>query len=164
MRFKLLQVESNFFISQEDTSSNDYIGFSAVALPLPECLDISNADVIIQSSDFANFRVHKAILASSSQFFRDMFSLPQPSDNETVDGLPFVHLSEDADLVRSLITVLYPIPPEISTSYERVLALLAAAQKYDMSAVQSSIRAEVVRRELPAPAHREKPTSIILLI
>ena len=151
MRFKLLQVESNFFISQEDMSFKDNIGFSAVALPLPECLDISNADVIIQSSDFANFRVHKAILASSSQFFRDMFSLPQPSDNETVHGLPFVRLSEDGELVRSLITVLYPIPSEIPASYERVLALLAAAQKYDMSTVQSSIRAEVVRRELPAP-------------
>ena len=69
-----------------------------------------------------------------------------------VDGLPFVRLPEDAELVRALITVLYPIPPEIPTSYERVLALLAAAQKYEMSAVQSSIRAEVVRRELSAPA------------
>jgi hypothetical protein len=63
-----------------------------------------------------------------------------------------VGLSEDAELVRALITVLYPIPSEIPTSYERVLALLAAAQKYEMSAVQSSIRAEVVRRELSAPA------------
>jgi hypothetical protein len=69
-----------------------------------------------------------------------------------VDGLPFVRLPEDAELVRALITVLYPIPPEIPTSYERVLALLAAAQKYEMSAVQSSIRAEVIRRELSAPA------------
>jgi hypothetical protein len=80
-----------------------------------------------------------------------MFSLPQPSNNETIDGLPFVRLSEDAELVRALITVMYPIPTEIPTSYERVLVLLAAAQKYDMSAVQSSIRAEVVRRDLPAP-------------
>ena len=115
-------------------------------------MDVNNADVVIQSSDFANFRVHKAILSSSSQVFRDIFSLPQPSNNETVDGLPFVGLSEDAELVRALITVLYPIPSEIPTSYERVLALLAAAQKYEMSAVQSSIRAEVVRRELSAPA------------
>ena len=74
-----------------------------------------------------------------------MFLLPQSSDKETVDGLPVVRLSEDAELVRALITVLYPIPPEIPTSYERVLALLAAAQKYDMSAVQASIRAKVVR-------------------
>jgi hypothetical protein len=114
-------------------------------------LVISDADVVIQSCNFSNFRVHKSILASSSQFFRDLFSLPQPSDDETVDGLPFVRLSEDAELVRALITVLYPIPPEIPTSYERVLALLAAAQKYDMSAVQSSIRAEVVRRGVSAP-------------
>jgi hypothetical protein len=62
-----------------------------------------------------------------------------------------VLLSEDAELVRALVTVLYPIPPEIPTSYERVLALLAAAQKYDMSFVLSSIRAEVVRRKLSVP-------------
>ena len=77
-----------------------------------------------------------------------MFFLPQSSDKETVDGFPVVRLSEDAELVQALITLLYPIPPEIPTSYERVLALLASAQKYDMSAVQSSIRAEVVRRKL----------------
>lgn len=131
--------------------SNDPIGFAAITLPLPECLDVSDADIIIQSSDLVNFRVRKSILSSSSQFFRDMFLLPQSSVNETIDGLPVVRLPEDAELVRALVTVLYPIPPEIPTSYERVLALLAAAQKYEMSAVQASIRAEVVRRALPEP-------------
>jgi hypothetical protein len=149
--FELLQAELAFSIPKRNTFSKDYIGFAAVPLPLPECLDVRNADVVLQSSDSANFRVHKAVLASSSQFFREMFSLPQPSNDETIDGLPFVRLSEDAELVRALITVMYPIPTEIPTSYDRVLALLAAAQKYDMSAVQSSIRAEVVRRDLPAP-------------
>jgi hypothetical protein len=149
--FKLLQAESAFSISEKHASPKDYIGPAAVPLSLPECLDVRNADVVLQSSDSANFRVHKAILASSSQFFRDMFSLPQPSNNETIDGLPFVRLSEDAELVRALITAMYPIPTEIPTSFDRVLVLLAAAQKYDMSAVQSSIRAEVVRRDLPAP-------------
>jgi hypothetical protein len=114
-------------------------------------MDVRNADVVLQSSDSVDFRVHKAVLASSSQFFRDMFLLPQPSNDETIHGLPFVRFPEDAELVRALITVMYPIPTEIPTSYERVLALLAVAQKYDMSAVQSSIRAEVIRRDLPAP-------------
>ena len=63
-----------------------------------------------------------------------------------IDGLPVVDISEDAELVRSLITMLYPIPSEIPASYDRVLALLAAAQKYEMDAVQSSIRAEVACR------------------
>jgi len=66
-----------------------------------------------------------------------------------VNGLPVVDISEDAELVRSLITMLYPIPSEIPASYDRILALLAAAQKYEMDAVQSSIRAEVARRQPP---------------
>ncbi|KAI0253678.1 hypothetical protein BJV78DRAFT_1104707, partial [Lactifluus subvellereus] len=112
-------------------------------------LDTSEADIIIRSADHTNFPIHKSILASSSQFFKDMFSLPQPS-SAVVNGLPVVHVSEDAELVQALITVLYPIPSKIPTSYDRVLALLAAAQKYDMSAVKSSIRAEVRRRNLLA--------------
>ncbi|KAH9990638.1 hypothetical protein BJV74DRAFT_421225 [Russula compacta] len=118
-------------------------------LPLPECLSMSGADIIIQSSDHVNFPVHKLILAFSSQFFRDMFSLPQPS-NEIVDGLHVLPMPEDAELVRSLITVLYPVPLEIPARYDRVLALLAASQKYDMPGAQLSIRAEVGNRKLDA--------------
>jgi hypothetical protein len=114
-------------------------------------MEVSDADIVLQSSNFVNFRIHKSILASSSPFFKDMFSLPQPSNNEVVDGLPVLRLSEDAELVRALITVLYPISPEIPDSYERVLALLGVAQKYDMAAVMSSIRAEVICSGSPAP-------------
>ena len=59
-------------------------------------------------------------------------------------------MSEDAELVRALITMLYPISPDIPASYDRILALLAVAQKYDMSAVESGIRAEIRCRNLPA--------------
>jgi hypothetical protein len=112
-------------------------------LPLSECLDTSEADIIVRTSDLASFLVHKSVLASSSSVFRDMFSLPNPPNSGMVNGLPVVDISEDAELVRSLITVLYPIPSEIPASYDRILALLAAAQKYEMDAVQSSIRAVV---------------------
>jgi len=81
-----------------------------------------------------------------------MFSLPQPSNDEMVDGLPVVSLSEDAEIVRGLITMVYPISPEIPASYEKVLALLGAAQKYDMPAVLYSIRAGAVYEDLPEPA------------
>ncbi|KAI0288682.1 hypothetical protein BC826DRAFT_659125 [Russula brevipes] len=120
-----------------------------VVLPLPEYLYINEADVIIQSCGGVNFRAHKTILASSSQFFRDMFSLPQPS-NEVVNGLPVLCVSEDTELVRALITMMYPIPPEIPGSYDRIIALLAASEKYDMPAIQHSIRAEVSYRRLSA--------------
>ncbi|KAH9990633.1 hypothetical protein BJV74DRAFT_421123 [Russula compacta] len=130
-----------------ETFSQHHTCTPGAVLPLPECMSISGADIILQSSDHVSFPVHKSILASSSQVFRDMFSLPQPSD-ELVNGLPVLHMPEDAELVRALITVLYPIPSEIPAQYDRVLALLAASQKYDMPAVQFSIRAEVNYKNL----------------
>ena len=105
---------------------------------------------MVRTSDHASFPIHKSVLASSSWVFRDMFALPLPSNNEIFDGLPGVDISEEAELVRSLITMLYPIPSEIPASYDKILALLAAAQKYDMDAVQSSIRTEVASRSPPA--------------
>jgi hypothetical protein len=82
----------------------------------------------------------------ASPFFKDLLSLPQPSDSESVDGLPVVQLIEDAELLHSLVSVLYPIPSAIPDSYEKVLYLLAACQKYDMVEAQSYIRTEVSRR------------------
>ena len=84
----------------------------------------------------------------SSPFFDDLFSLPQPTDHEVVGDLPVVHLPEDAEVLNSLVAMLYPVPPEIPNSVDKVLTLLAACQKYDMTTVQSSIRAEVTRRGL----------------
>jgi len=149
------KADSIFSISKENLSTEDIIHSPTATPPLPESLDISGADIIIQSSDLVNFRIHKSILVSSSPFFRDMFSLPQPSDNETIDGLTVVRFSEDAELIRALITVLYPIPSEIPTSYDRVLALLATTQKYNMAVVQSSIRAEISRGVLPIPVEAQ---------
>ena len=141
------QAESALSILGGETHSRPHISSPTTTLSLPECVDVSQADVVVRSSDHVDFRVHKSILASSSPVFNNMFSLAQPS-NEAVYGLPFVQLSEDAEIVRALITALYPIPPEMPASYDRTLALLAAAQKYDMGTVQSSIRADLSRRKL----------------
>lgn len=146
-RFKHLQAESVFVVSDGNTSSQNQ--YTSITATLPECWEVNDANIILQSSDLTNFRIHKSILISSSKVFRDMFLLPQPTnDYELVDGLPAVHLSEDAETIRALITALYPIPLEIPASYERVLVVLGAAKRYDMSSAQSSIRAEAISRQL----------------
>jgi len=125
--------------------------------PPPEPLDIPvpDASLIIRSSDLVNFRVHKSVLAMASPIFGDLLSLPQPSDSEFVDGLPVVQLSEDAELLNSLVSVLYPVRRVIPKSYPKMLYLLAACQKYDMVQVQSYIRAEVDRGSFPGPVGTE---------
>jgi BTB/POZ domain len=115
----------------------------------PEPLDVPDANLILRSSDLVNFRVHKPVLAMASPFFKDLLSLPQPSNSESVDGLPVIQFTEDAELLRSLVSMLYPIPSVIADSYDKVLYLLAACQKYDMVEVQSYIRAEVKNRYDP---------------
>ena len=87
----------------------------------------------------------------SSLFFDDLFSLPQPPDHEVVGGLPLVRLSEDAEVLNSLVTMLYPVPPDIPNSVDNILTLLSACVKYDMIAVQSTIRAEISRSGLLMP-------------
>ncbi|KAH9167982.1 hypothetical protein EDB89DRAFT_1855964, partial [Lactarius sanguifluus] len=122
---------------------------------VPSCLDIPDANIIVRSSDKVNFRVRKSVLAMSSPFFKDLFSLPQPTDDELADGLPVIQLSEDADLLNSLISLFYPIPPIIPPSYEKVFVLLAACQKYDMESVQSNIRDGIKLGRFPAPVEAE---------
>ena len=117
---------------------------------MPLSLNIPDANVIIRSSDKVNFRVHKTLLSLASPVFERLLS-PQPYNGEFEDGLPVLHLAEDAGLVNSLVSLLYPVAPEIPGSYDKVFALLAACQKYRMSSIQSYIRAEVKRGTFPAP-------------
>jgi hypothetical protein len=133
------QAESDFSLTCETQSSTQE---TAGARPL-ESLNMQGADVILQSSDLISFRVHKSTLGISSPFFNDLFSLPQPDDGEVVDGLPVVRVPEDAEVLHSLLTLLYPIPSVISDSYEKTLALLAASEKYSMDTVSSTVRGEI---------------------
>ncbi|KAH9014703.1 hypothetical protein EDB85DRAFT_2213513 [Lactarius pseudohatsudake] len=122
---------------------------------VPLCLDMPDASIIVRSSDQANFRVHKSVLAMSSSFFKHPLSFPRPPDDELVDGLPVIQLSEDTGLLNSLISLLYPISPVIPSSYEKVFALLAACKKYGMTSTLSYIRSEIEFGTFPTPVADE---------
>ena len=98
---------------------------STTSPPGPATFDISDGNIIIRSSDLIDFRVHKSVLAMMSPFFKDLLSLPQPSNSETADGLPVVRLSEDSELLNSLVSMLYNVRTVIPSSYEKVLYLPA---------------------------------------
>jgi hypothetical protein len=154
---------------REQETSRDHI---ELATPPPELCDVPDANLIIRSSDSVNFRLHKSVLVMVSPVFRDILSLPQSTDSESVDGLPVVQLSEDSELLSSLVSMLYPVctvvpkshdkvlfllqlVSKVSDFYHKVLYLLAACQKYEMASVMSSIRAKVKLGEYPAPKGAE---------
>jgi BTB/POZ domain len=105
---------------REDPQAQIYSATSSL-----EPFDVPDANIIIRSSDNVNFRVHKSLLVMTSSFFKDLFSLPQPSDGEVVDGLPVVRLPECSELLNSLFSVLYPVRTLMPSSYEKVLYPLA---------------------------------------
>ncbi|KAI0050844.1 hypothetical protein FA95DRAFT_1468496, partial [Auriscalpium vulgare] len=108
--------------------------------------DADDADVILRSSDYIDFPVHKGILGMCSSVFRTMFTLPQAAlavDNADVDegGLPIVVVSEDSRTLDSLLPFIYPsIPTPYPVSFDVVDRVIAAAQKYEMTAVSSFAR------------------------
>jgi hypothetical protein len=89
----------------------------------PKSLDVSDANLIIRSSDLVDFRVHKSVLAIVSSVFQDMLSFSQPPDSESVDGLPLVQLTENSELLNSLISLLYPIRTVEPNTFEKVSCL-----------------------------------------
>jgi hypothetical protein len=116
-----LQAEAALSLVQEREDPQAQI--NPITSP-PETLDASDTNLIIRSSDLVNFRVRKSVLATASPFFKDLLSLPQPSDSEIVDGLPVVQMSEDSELLNSLVCNLYPVHTVLPNSYEKVSSLL----------------------------------------
>lgn len=118
----LSQAESALSLVQEREDLQSRI--NPVISPL-EPSDLSDANFVIRSSDFVNFKVHKDVLAVASPFFKDLLSLHQPPDSESVDGLPVVQLTEDSELLSTLVSILYPLRPVVPNSYDKVLFSLA---------------------------------------
>jgi hypothetical protein len=52
------------------------------------------------------FRVHQTILANHSEVFADLFTVPQPENEDMIDGCHVVHLYDDekdfADLLKAM--------------------------------------------------------------
>lgn len=85
--------------------------------PPSEPFSVSDADLVIRSSDSVHFRVHRLVLSMASPMFRNLLSPPYRG---IVDGLPMVRFSEDSELLNSLFSMLYPLAPVIPNSYDKV--------------------------------------------
>lgn len=122
-----------------------------------------------KSQEVVLFRVHKSILSKHSQVFADMFSLPDvPSlsesgdenltANETYSNVPVVYLSDTAEKVRDVLSILYDplrvilhassvdehslhhpssfnLQQHEDLSYERLNALIDISEKYQIDVI-----------------------------
>ncbi|EJU04791.1 hypothetical protein DACRYDRAFT_114114 [Dacryopinax primogenitus] len=104
---------------------------------IPTLFQQPTADIILLSSDrpAAELRVHRRILIEASEFFREMFTLPQPvrqDGSPEEEEIPKIDLQEPASVLIPLLTLLYPVPPPSFSSLDLLPALFRSAQKYDL--------------------------------
>ncbi|KAG8921400.1 hypothetical protein FRC01_000267 [Tulasnella sp. 417] len=93
----------------------------------------SPGDCILQSLEGVRFKAFRQILVLASPIMADMFSLPQEEvktepNTASLDHLPLISLTEDAETIQNLLLLLYP------TSFPDKLEVQAAiklAKVYD---------------------------------
>jgi hypothetical protein len=98
--------------------------------------NVSDGNIILQSSDGVQFRAHRIILATSSPFFKDMFSIPQgDSPLPTADAhesIPTIPFTESYETLDSLLRTIYPVDEPDLKLVQDIESVLAAAIKYDV--------------------------------
>ncbi|KAJ7185846.1 hypothetical protein C8R46DRAFT_387584 [Mycena filopes] len=108
-------------------------------------------DIILQAES-TQFRVNRDVLARQSSVFKDMFSVPQPPDEPTIEGCPIVHVSDTARDWELLLDVLYhPFQSSISRPVAVVASMLRLGRKYDIPES---------REDALSRLHYEYPTSL----
>ncbi|KAJ7290630.1 hypothetical protein C8J57DRAFT_1459096 [Mycena rebaudengoi] len=91
------------------------------------------ADLILRSSDGAEFYVHRAILALVSPVFETMFSLPQPNSTAAI---PSVDLQENSATLDRALRFFYPAAhPTFETLDELQEIIDVLVSKYDMQSL-----------------------------
>lgn len=67
-----------------------------------------DGNIVLQAEDTL-FRVHQSVLSRQSQIFKDTFAMPQtPSQqNEHIEGCPVIPLSDTAEDMGNIISLLY---------------------------------------------------------
>ncbi|KAJ7734578.1 hypothetical protein DFH07DRAFT_1065248 [Mycena maculata] len=89
-------------------------------------------DIILQAES-TQFRVNRDVLAQQSSVFKDMFSIPQPPNELTVEGCPIVHMLDTAKDWELLLGVLYdPFQHKDALPFD-VLASMLRLMKYEIT-------------------------------
>ncbi|KAF9558723.1 hypothetical protein CPC08DRAFT_709430 [Agrocybe pediades] len=110
--------------NQTDSTQRSYLWFD-------------DGNVVLQAENIL-FRVHKSLLSLHSEFFSDMFSLPQPQDDVSQPmfepGCPLIHISDSAEGVTCLLSTIFEnqkkYDPRKPMPVERAVALYRLGNKY----------------------------------
>ncbi|KDR68189.1 hypothetical protein GALMADRAFT_146439 [Galerina marginata CBS 339.88] len=110
-----------------------------------------DGSIIIQATS-TQFRVHKSVLSRNSRFFRDLFTVPQPKNEPTIEGCAIVHVADDPDDWQHVLEILYDnVKAYKSTrvvSLPMISGMLRLGRKYELDHLREEA-IERLREDLP---------------
>ena len=155
-------------VGQEATSPHlpVYLGVASNMLtsdePLADLLfEFRGADLILRSHDNQHFRVPKCYIVNSSPVLDEQIqdALDAPEDAHGEAQLPVVQLPESGEILRNLLTFIFPVTPVLPSSAEEIMELLSVANKYKMVSVMDHIRNRITTKDKLFP--RRETTLIV---
>lgn len=155
------------------TDEEDGPAASAVAESWSSFFNAPDADVILRSVDGCLFATRRAFLVAASAVFDDMFSIPQPSEEDSrlmkdgqaaPDALDVVHMGETGNelepflrwIHRDTFDALYAEledPKNWAESRDLLVPLLACAKKFDANAIFSPLFNMLKHHETSSPVN-----------
>jgi hypothetical protein len=154
---------SNFFASVPPTSKFKANTVSPVpTAPGSEVIlderlhfDYPGSDITLRSRDSHDFHVPQLYLVNCSPVLRELEHVRSVSktsdvpDGEEKDPLPVINLQESGATLHSLLTFIFPVAPTLPSTTEKIMELLAVAQKYQMDSVLTHIRSAISLQDPP---------------
>jgi len=83
------------------------------------------------------------------ELIRSISNTSDAPNGEEQEPLPVVKLPENKATLYSLLTFIFPVAPILPSTTERIMELLAVAQKYQMDSVMTHIRGAIARQDPP---------------
>ena len=116
--------------------------------------DYPDSDIVLRSCDSHNFHVSRLYIVNSSPVLRELIqrSVPNTSSvlsNGEQEPLPVVKLPESGETIHSLLTFIFPVVSILPPTSEKIMDLLAVAQKYQIDSVLNHIRGNIARQDPP---------------
>ncbi|KAJ3532844.1 hypothetical protein NMY22_g7579 [Coprinellus aureogranulatus] len=110
-----------------------------------------DGNIIIQAGNL-QFKIHKGVLTKQSTVFADLFQIPHPVDEPTLDGCPIVEVHDSAEDVEHALLAVYGDPEHLGTTGKPTLpaliGMIRLGKKYELTHVRDVGLAQL-KKEFP---------------
>jgi hypothetical protein len=109
------------------------------------------SDIVLRSRDSYNFPLPKLYIVLCSPVLQNLIeSVSNTSDVPNgEESLPVVDIPESKETLYSLFTFIFPVTPVLPPTADKIIELLAVAQKYEINSVVSHIRGAIALQDPP---------------